>query len=87
VNASAWTPALAPHLRLRHDPVRNTDLLLMPERVVALRGNAGTILRLCDGARSVETIVAELTRRYPNAPVAQDVPAFLQKVHTQGWLT
>jgi pyrroloquinoline quinone biosynthesis protein D len=84
---TSWTPALTRHIRLRHDPVRDTDLLLMPERVVALRGNAGTILRLCDGTRSVNAIITELTDQYPDAPVAHDIPAFLEKVHAQGWLT
>jgi pyrroloquinoline quinone biosynthesis protein D len=84
---TGWTPALAPHIRMRHDPVRGTDLLLLPERVVVLRGSAARILRLCDGTRDVPTLVAELATAHPSAPIDQEVPAFLERVRTRGWLT
>lgn len=81
-----WRPALAPGVHLRHDRVRDTDLLLLPERVVVLEGNAGAVLRLCDGRRDVPDIVAELGRRYPGAPVAVEVPEFLARIRDEGWL-
>ncbi|SEG82713.1 pyrroloquinoline quinone biosynthesis protein D [Actinacidiphila yanglinensis] len=84
---STWQPSLARHVRLRHDPVRDADLLLLPERVVVLRGSAAEILRLCDGKHTIEAIVAELAHGHPNAPVDHEVPAFLERVHIQGWLT
>lgn len=83
----AWRPALARSVVLRYDRVRAVDLLVMPERVVVLTGNAGTILRLCDGSRRVDDIVAVLGERYPDAPVAVEVPAFLARVRAEGWLT
>ncbi|MGW1373224.1 pyrroloquinoline quinone biosynthesis peptide chaperone PqqD [Streptomyces sp. NPDC002446] len=81
-----WCPALAPGVHLRHDRVRDTDLLLLPERVVVLEGGAGAVLRLCDGRRDVADIVAELSRRYPGAPVAVEVPEFLGRIREEGWL-
>jgi len=39
-----WRPALSRGVVLRHDRVRGTDLLLLPERVVVLRGSAGPSL-------------------------------------------
>ncbi|MEU9115476.1 pyrroloquinoline quinone biosynthesis peptide chaperone PqqD [Streptomyces sp. NPDC048483] len=81
-----WWPVLAPAVHLRYDRVRDTDLLLLPERVVVLEGNAGAVLRLCDGERDVPEIVAELTRRFPGAPVADEVPDFLCRVREEGWL-
>ena len=81
-----WRPALAPVVHLRHDRVRDVDLLVLPERVVVLRGTAGEILRLCDGARDVEAVVAELAWRFPGAPVATEVPAFLGRLRREGWL-
>ncbi|WP_246102330.1 pyrroloquinoline quinone biosynthesis peptide chaperone PqqD [Streptomyces piniterrae] len=81
-----WRPVLAPAVHLRHDRVRDTDLLVLPERVVVLRGNAGTVLRLCDGRREVSDIVVELMRRYPDAPVADEVPEFLGRMRGEGWL-
>jgi pyrroloquinoline quinone biosynthesis protein D len=71
---------------LRHDPVRGTDLLLMPERVVVLRGHAGSVVRLCDGNRQVPEIVAALVERFPGAPVADEVPRFLSALREEGWL-
>ncbi|MEV0375571.1 pyrroloquinoline quinone biosynthesis peptide chaperone PqqD [Streptomyces sp. NPDC050636] len=83
---SGWRPALASAVHLRHDQVRDVDLLLLPERVVVLTGNAGTVLRLCDGEREVPDIVAELMNQYPGAPVADEVPEFLDRIREEGWL-
>ncbi|MFF4347130.1 pyrroloquinoline quinone biosynthesis peptide chaperone PqqD [Streptomyces sp. NPDC001530] len=81
-----WRPVLSRSVMLRHDRVRSTDLLLLPERVVVLRGNAGSVVRLCDGSREVDEIVAELGERFPGAPVADEVPAFLTALRKEGWL-
>ncbi|MFI0717394.1 pyrroloquinoline quinone biosynthesis peptide chaperone PqqD [Streptomyces inhibens] len=83
---TGWRPVLARAVHLRHDRVRDADLLLLPERVVVLEGNAGAVLRLCDGKREVPDIVAELARLYPGAPVAEDVPEFLGRIREEGWL-
>ncbi|MGW2886339.1 pyrroloquinoline quinone biosynthesis peptide chaperone PqqD [Streptomyces griseoruber] len=84
---TGWCPALAPALMLRHDPVRGADLLVLPERVVVLEGHAGQIVGLCDGTRTVAGIVGELAARFPGAPVAAEVPAFLDRLRGEGWLT
>jgi pyrroloquinoline quinone biosynthesis protein D len=81
-----WRPALSRGVVLRHDRVRDTDLLLLPERVVVLRGGAGPVVRLCDGTRAVDDIVTELGGRYPGAPVAAEVPDFLAALRKEGWL-
>ncbi|MCX4741817.1 pyrroloquinoline quinone biosynthesis peptide chaperone PqqD [Streptomyces antibioticus] len=82
----AWRPALAPALMLRHDPVRGADLLVLPERVVVLTGHAGQVVGLCDGTRTVDGIVGTLAARHPGAPVATEVPAFLDGMRQKGWL-
>jgi pyrroloquinoline quinone biosynthesis protein D len=82
----SWRPVLSCGVVLRHDRVRGTDLLLLPERVVVLRGSAGPVVRLCDGTRAVGGIVAELGERYPGAPVADEVPDFLAALRKEGWL-
>ncbi|MFI0479069.1 pyrroloquinoline quinone biosynthesis peptide chaperone PqqD [Actinomadura sp. 9N215] len=81
-----WRPALDKSVMLRHDRVRDADLLLMPERAVRLSGSGGRILRLCDGSRTVDDIVAELSQAFPDAPLADEVPAFLERVREEGWL-
>ncbi|QEU90467.1 pyrroloquinoline quinone biosynthesis peptide chaperone PqqD [Streptomyces kanamyceticus] len=81
-----WRPELSRSVLLRHDRVRDVDLLVLPERVVVLRGAAGSIVALCDGDRDVVAIVAELARRHPDAPVAAEVPVFLEQLRAEGWL-
>lgn len=81
-----WRPALAPAIVRRHDPVRDADLLLLPERVGVLTGSAEAVVGLCDGNRSVHDIVGELAERFPGAPVAADVPPFLERLRKEGWL-
>jgi pyrroloquinoline quinone biosynthesis protein D len=83
----SWRPVLSRGVVLRHDRVRDTDLLLLPERVVVLHGDGGQVVRLCDGTRAVEDIVAELGACYPGAPVAGEVPRFLDALRKEGWLT
>jgi pyrroloquinoline quinone biosynthesis protein D len=81
-----WRPSLPRSVVLRRDRVRDAELLLMPERAVLLNEEAGRILRLCDGHRTVEEIVAELAEAFPGAPVADDVPEFLARVRGEGWV-
>ncbi|MFC8824574.1 pyrroloquinoline quinone biosynthesis peptide chaperone PqqD [Streptomyces sp. NPDC057137] len=81
-----WKPVLSRSVVFRHDRVRDTDLLVLPERVVVLQGNAGSILRLCDGANDVGAIVATLAAQHPGAPVADEVPVFLGRLRAEGWL-
>ncbi|MEV6052953.1 pyrroloquinoline quinone biosynthesis peptide chaperone PqqD [Streptomyces sp. NPDC052107] len=84
--ATSWRPVLARGVVLRRDPVRDADLLLLPERVVVLDGSAGAVLQLCDGVRDVAAVVAELAVRHPVAPVATEVPEFLHRLRKEGWL-
>ncbi|GII66567.1 hypothetical protein Skr01_66520 [Sphaerisporangium krabiense] len=82
-----WRPALASSIMLRHDAVRDADLLVMPERIVVLNGQAASVVRLCDGTRTVADIVAELGAGFPpEAPVGRDVGEFLDRVRAEGWL-
>ncbi|MCX4879189.1 pyrroloquinoline quinone biosynthesis peptide chaperone PqqD [Streptomyces sp. NBC_00847] len=81
-----WRPVPAPGIVLRHDHARDTDLLLLPERVVVLKGGAGAVVALCDGTRSVRDIVDELGERFPGSSVSRDVPPFLGRLREEGWL-
>jgi pyrroloquinoline quinone biosynthesis protein D len=81
-----WRPALAGSIVLRHDTVGDTDVLVMPERVVVLNDQAGQILRLCDGSRTESDITRELAERFPGAAIGDDVGEFLERVRKEGWL-
>jgi pyrroloquinoline quinone biosynthesis protein D len=79
-------PRLVRKARLRYEEVRQTDLLLLPERVVKLNATGAAILRLCDGNRTVREIAKELETRYGQQNLAKDVLEFLQRVSGQGWI-
>jgi pyrroloquinoline quinone biosynthesis protein D len=84
--AAGWQPALSRVIVRRHDRVRGADLLVLPERVVVLTGKAALVVGLCDGTRTVHAIVDELAARFPGAPIAADVPPFLDRLRKEGWL-
>ena len=54
------TPRLGRGVRLRVDRVRHATLLLRPEQGFELRGSALEVVKLCDGRRTVNEIVAAL---------------------------
>lgn len=79
-------PRLVPKAMLKHDKVRDTDLLLLPERVVQLNVSGAAILRLCDGSRTVRELVERLEEEFGTSGLTDDVLAFLRDAHDQGWV-
>ena len=79
-------PKVAGRARMRYDKTRECQVLLLPERVVMLSESAAEILALCDGARTVTEIVAELQRRYPEADLETDISEFLEEALERKWL-
>lgn len=80
-------PRLARGVRLRQDRITGRHLLLRPERGFELRGSALEVIRLCDGARSVEGIVAELAAAHaaqPPAQISDDVVRLLGELADRG---
>lgn len=75
-------PRLASKVRLRFDRHSGQHLLLYPERGMQLDPTAAEILHLCDGARSIASVAAELAARHHHAAgaVERDVLAFLQQL-------
>jgi pyrroloquinoline quinone biosynthesis protein D len=69
---------------LRHDPVRGTDLVLLPERVLTLNPTAAAILRLCDGESPVSDIVGSLEREYRRDGLEPSVLRVLERLGGQG---
>ena len=72
-------PRLSALARLQWDPVRQKQVLLMPEGVLVLNPTAAAIVTLCNGQRSVSDIIAELSTQY-NRAVDQDVLTFLNRL-------
>jgi pyrroloquinoline quinone biosynthesis protein D len=82
----AAVPAFNRGFRLRHDSVRDTWVMLAPERLFQLDGPAVEMLKLVDGARTVPEIVDALAIQF-NAPrnvIAGDVEAMLQDLADKG---
>ncbi len=78
------TPRLHPKGRLQRDDVRGGDVLLYPEGLVTLNPTGAEILGLCDGSRSLATIVATLEQRYGARGLESDVTAFLDALAAKG---
>jgi pyrroloquinoline quinone biosynthesis protein D len=78
-DGDAGRPRLASHVQLTFDPARQEFVLLAPEAVSVLNGTGATILGLCDGARTVAEIVAELHGRYDRL-AGEEVRLFLARL-------
>jgi len=57
-------PHLPRGVRVHHDMIRNTHVLLAPERAFDLDAIALEVLRLVDGRRSIREIASDLAARY-----------------------
>jgi pyrroloquinoline quinone biosynthesis protein D len=87
--APGSTPRLARHARVRWDAREGKYLLLSPERGLLLSESAAAIVKLCDGAHTVEGIVAALVARFgPEArkAIERDTLALLDELRNRGLL-
>jgi pyrroloquinoline quinone biosynthesis protein D len=80
------TPRLATKAMLKHDSVRDVELLLLPERVVLLNKSGAAILGLCDGSRTVQELVERLERDFEATDLGNDILAFLEDASGRGWV-
>ncbi len=82
----ASVPRLPRGVRMRHDAARDRWTILAPERVFSPDEIAVAVLKLCDGARSVETIAGELAQTYnaPKEQILSDIVAMLQGLADKG---
>ncbi len=81
---TAAVPRLHPKVRFQRDDVRERDVLLYPEGLVALNPTGAEILGLCDGMRSLADIVAALEQRYAASGLERDVTSFLDGLAAKG---
>ena len=80
-------PCMASGFRLQWEEAQGCHVILYPEGMVKLNPAAGEILSRCDGGRSVEDIVAELSSRFPEADsLRNDVFTFLNTAHDNQWI-
>lgn len=79
------TPHLLPGVRLHYDAVRETHVLLAPERALMLDMVSHEILRRVDGRANESEIIADLARSFdaPEETIRGDVRAFLSGLRAQ----
>jgi pyrroloquinoline quinone biosynthesis protein D len=85
----AWRPRLASRARLKFDPIEKQEMLLFPEAAIALNETGAAIVRLCDGARSIDEIVDQLSEKYGKADrdaLMREVMDFLDTIRARGLL-
>ncbi|MGD0119615.1 MAG: pyrroloquinoline quinone biosynthesis peptide chaperone PqqD [Candidatus Binatus sp.] len=85
----AWRPRLAARARLKFDPIAKQEMLLFPEAALALNETGAEIVRLCDGARSIDEIVDQLSKKFSNSDrnaLAREVSDFLDTILARGLL-
>lgn len=83
---AASKPGLPRHIKLRHDPGRGRWHVLAPERVFEPDPIAVEILKLCDGATTVDAIADRMANDY-NAPkdeILKDIISMLQELADKG---
>jgi pyrroloquinoline quinone biosynthesis protein D len=86
VIAAESVPHLARGMRLREDAARGRWVVMAPERIFVPDETALEVLRLMDGTRSVQAIVADLAARYdaPWEEIMADVLALLRELAEKG---
>ncbi|GGC42689.1 pyrroloquinoline quinone biosynthesis protein PqqD [Siccirubricoccus deserti] len=82
----ASIPRLAPGMRLREDKARGQWVVLGPERMFVPDAVALEVLRLLDGARSIDAMADDLAALYdaPRTEILADVLALLEDLHARG---
>jgi pyrroloquinoline quinone biosynthesis protein D len=81
---------LAPGISLEGDKGDKSKdavmVLLSPNGPVQLNRTAAAILRLCDGSRDREGVVAEVVRRSNPHTRAAEIVEFLDAARARGWI-
>jgi len=82
-------PRFGRGMRLREDTARGQWVVMGPERMFVPDETALEVLRLVDGARSLDAIVDDLAARFaaPRAEIAADVAALLEDLAARGVVT
>ena len=88
-DSTIWKPRLSSKARLRWDKVEKRHMLVFPEAALLLNETAAEILKLCDGERTIEQIVATLAQQFVGADrtvIADEVTDLLTRLRTRGLL-
>ena len=83
----ASIPRIHPHFRLQWEEAQRSFVLLYPEGMVKLNQSAGEVLSYCDGSSTIDSIIAQLNEKFPEADTLEaDVLEFLSDAINRHWL-
>jgi pyrroloquinoline quinone biosynthesis protein D len=79
-------PVLQRHMKLKYDRVRDRWVVLAPERIIVPNDEGVSVLKLCDGQRTVTDIAHVLAADYDATPeiIAADIVPILQELCDRG---
>lgn len=78
--------AFSPLHRLQWEEAQQKYVILYPEGMVELNVPAAEILKLCDGSRDLDAIVAELEQKFETRGIKNDVAGLLHSALENGWI-
>lgn len=76
----------SPMHRLQWEEAQQKDVILYPEGMVELNQSSAEILKLCDGTRNLDQIVADLEKKFSTTDLKNDITGFLEVALTNGWI-
>ena len=79
-------PRLNRRFRMQWEEAQQAHVLLYPEGMVRLNQSAGEILKRCDGATTVDDIVAQLERQFNTGGLRDDVLGLLAHALDKDWI-
>jgi pyrroloquinoline quinone biosynthesis protein D len=79
-------PRLNRRFRMQWEEAQQAHVLLYPEGMVRLNQSAGEILKRCDGATTVDDIVAQLERQFNTTGLRDDVLGLLAHAQEKDWI-
>jgi pyrroloquinoline quinone biosynthesis protein D len=80
------TIKFSPMHRLQWEEAQQKDVILYPEGMVELNQSSAEILKMCDGTRKLDKIIADLEQKFATTGLANDITAFLEVALKNGWI-
>lgn len=77
---------IKPGHRLQWEETQDCFVILFPEGMVQLSASAGEIMQLCDGDKTVDGIIEQLTEKFAGADLRDDVIEFFTEAEDNGWI-
>jgi len=80
------TIKFSPMHRLQWEEAQQKDVILYPEGMVELNQSSAEILKMCDGTRKPDQIIADLEQKFATTGLVNDITAFLEVALKNGWI-